>query len=220
MEIFLVILGLLFIITFIVLYFWSIIWGYKDAVLRGKNGFAVATLIALFAWPFGLLFWTIIRPEDIKTKEKPIEIKQSLSQPNKYISDFKEMPFLMKLLFILSLYSLITTLLNLIQMKPITFQYFNSGFPKNYPFIWYLYYLLFSMATIIVYFKRSYAVLKKYLYVSIGILVISLLNSVYSIVSFPAEQRVASIFVYTFTYIFGGLIFAYLLSQKKYFNKA
>lgn len=219
MESLFVISGALFIITLIVLYFWSIIWGYKDANSRGKNGFAVATIVALFAWPFGLLFWTIIRPEDKKNKEKTVEIKKSTSEHNKYVSDFKEMPFLVKLLLIVSLYSLVTTFLSFIQMKPITFEYFNSGFPKNYPLIWYLYYLLFDIVTIVVYFKRSYSVLTKYFYVSVGVLVIILLNSVYSVANLPSDQRVATTIVYALSYIFVGLILAYLLKQKKYFNK-
>lgn len=218
MESLLIILAGLFVVTLIVLYFWSIVWGYKDAISRGKNSFAVATLIALFAWPFGLLFWTIIRPENIKIKEQPAENKK-LSEPNKYILDFKEMPFLLKLFLLASLYSIIATLFDFIQMKPMTFEYFNSGFPKNYPFIWYLYFLLFNIVTIAVYFKRSYSVLKKYLYLSVGVLAISLLNSIFSVIKLPAEQRIATILVYSFTYIFGGLIIIYQLKQKKYFNK-
>lgn len=220
MESFLIIFGLLFVVTLIILYLWSIVWSFRDATLRGKNGFAVATLVALFAWPFGLLFWTIIRPEDIKTKEKPADTTKVPSEPNKYMSDFKEMPFLMKLLLIVSLYSLVTTLLDFIQMKPIAFEYFGSGFPKNYPFIWYLYLVLFNIFGIVVYFKRSYSVLKKYLYISLGVLAIAILNSIYFVLNLPAEQRMLTVIVYVFTYIFGGLIFFYLLNQKKYFNRA
>lgn len=218
MELLLIILAGLFVVTFIVLWFWSIIWGYKDAINKGKNGFAVAALIALFAWPFGLLFWTIIRPENIKIKEQPAETKK-LSKPNKYVSDFKEMPFLLKLFLIVSLYVIVVTLIDFIQMKPMTFEYFNSGFPKNYPFIWYLYYLLFNIATVVVYFKRSYSVLKKYLYASIGVLVIALLNSIFFVINLPVEQRMATTLVYSFTYIFGGLIIIYQLKQRKYFNR-
>lgn len=219
MESLLIILAGLFVVTFIVLWFWSIIWGYKDAIDRGKNGFAVATLIALFAWPFGLLFWTIIRPENIKIKEQSAETKKNLSEPNKYISDFKEIPFLLKLFLLVSLYSIIATLFDFVRMKPVTFEYFNSEFLKNYPFIWYLYSLLFNIATVVVYFKRSYSVLKKYLYVSVGVLVISLLNSIFSVIKLPAEQRMTTTLVYSFTYILGGLIILYQLKQKQYFNK-
>lgn len=220
MEFFLIIFGLVFVVTLLILYFWSIIWGFKDASLRGKNGFAVATLIALFAWPFGLLFWTIISPEGVKITEKPTETKKVSSEPNKYIVDFKAMPFLMKLLLIVSLYSLVTTLIDFIQMKPIAFEYFGSGFPKNYPFIWYLYLILFNIFGVVVYFKRSLSVLKKYLYISLGVLTISILNSIYFVLNLPTEQRILTVIVYVFTYAFGGLIFFYLFNQKKYFNKA
>lgn len=219
MESLIVIFGVLFVITLIVLYFWSIIWSFRDASIRGKNGFAVATLVALFAWPFGLLFWTIIRPENIKIREKPF-VTNKVTEPYKYMTDFKEMPFLLKILLLISIYSFITTLLNFIQMKPVTFEFFNSGFPKNFPAIWYLYYLLFDIAAIVVYFKRSYSVLKKYIYASLGVLVIGVLNSIYSVINLPTEQKFAATLLYVFIYIFFGLIFVYQLKQRKYFNQA
>lgn len=218
LESVLILLGLLFVITFIILYIWSIIWSFKDASRRGKNGFAVAVLVAFFAWPFGLLFWTIIRPESIKTQDKPSVTKEA-SEPNKYVRDFKEMPFLLKILLILSLYSLATTFFDFVNMKPIAFEYFNSGFPKNFPLAWYLYLLLFNIFTIVVYFKRSYSVLKKYLYITLGVLVVAIFNSIYSVINLPVEQRMMVAIVYAFTYVFGGLIFVYLLKQKKYFNR-
>ena len=51
-------LGLLFI-----LYLWSIVWAYNDAVKRGKPGWLVAVLVALLSWPVGLVVWLIFRPE-------------------------------------------------------------------------------------------------------------------------------------------------------------
>lgn len=140
-------------------------------------------------------------------------------QPNKYISDFKEMPFSMKLLLIADLYLLVTTFLGLVQMKPIAFEYFNSGFPKNYPLVWHSYSVLLYIATIVVYFKRSYSVLMKYLYVSIAILVISGLNSIYSVANLPSEQRMTMTITSAFIYIIAGLILVYLSKQKKYFNR-
>lgn len=133
--------------------------------------------------------------------------------------DFKEMPLVLKGLLIISLYSLLTTFTNFIQLKPITTEYFNSGFPKNYPLVWYLYYLAFDAVTIYVYFHRSYTILKKYLYVVIGILILSLANSVYFVINLTPDQKTPVIIVYVFTYIFAALIFLYLLKQKKYFNK-
>lgn len=218
MESYIVLFLGFFVLTLIVLYFWSIFWSFKDATIRGKNGFAVATLVALFAWPFGLLFWTIIRPENVKLKETTPKEKK-ITESNKYVSDFKEMPFLLKILLLITLYSLVTTALYFIQMKPVAFDYFNTGFPKNYPAVWYIYYLLFNIATIIVYFKRSYTVLKKYLYITLGFLVIAIFNSIYFIANLPAEQRLATTFVCLFTYFFGALIFVYQLNQKKYFNR-
>lgn len=47
----------------LVLYIWSIVWVYKDANRRNKPGLIIALLIALFAWPLGLVLWLIIRPD-------------------------------------------------------------------------------------------------------------------------------------------------------------
>ena len=207
-----------FVLTLTILYFWSIFWSFKDATARGKSGFAVATLVALFAWPFGLLYWTIIRPENVKLKET-VSDKKKFTETNKYVSDFKEMPLLLKILLLLTLYLLVTAILDFIQMKPVAFEYFNTGFPKNFTVIWYIYSLLFDIATIIVYFKRSYTILKKYLYISLGIVVVSIFNSIYFVANLPAEQRLATTLVYLFSYVFGALLFVYQLNQKKYFNK-
>lgn len=211
---------ILFFLTLSILYFWSIIWSFKDANRRGKSGFAVAALVALFAWPIGLLFWHIIRPENIKLEVKPTQVKKSIFTSNKVMSEYKKMPFLLKILLIISIGASISALLNLIKMKPVQFEYFGSGFPKNVPVVWYLYYLLFNIATILVYFKRSFSLLKKYLYFSIGVLFISALNSVYFVINLPQAQKMPTTFVYLFTYIFGGLIFWYLYKQRQYFNKA
>lgn len=219
MENILIFLGFVFCIAIIILYAWSIIWGYKDAVARGKNGLAVAVLIAIFSWPLGLLFWSIIRPDNLKTIEKISEDKKEKSKLfnlNEYIADFKEMPFLMKILFVFSLYFFISTFMDFVQMKSVTFEYFNSGFPKNYSFIWYLYLLLYNTMGIFIYLKRSYDLLKKYLSVYIGI---GIINSVGFISSLPSEQKMFSVIIYIFTFIFVGLICLYLLKQKRYFNK-
>lgn len=46
------------------LYVWSIIWAYRDAEARGKEGLLVAVLVALVAWPLGLLIWLFVRPDE------------------------------------------------------------------------------------------------------------------------------------------------------------
>ena len=44
------------------LYVWSIFWSYADGKARGKPGFLVAIIVALFSWPLGLLLWIVFRP--------------------------------------------------------------------------------------------------------------------------------------------------------------
>lgn len=151
-------------------------------------------------------------------KKKPLEEKGVL-KPKELMADFKAMPFLIKLLLIISLYSLVTTIQNLVQMKPIDFDYFNSGFPRNYPLVWYLYYLLLDVFTIVIFFKRSYSVLKKYVCFSIAILLIAFFNSIYSTANVLSEQRAVTTIIFGLTYAIVVLINLYLLKQKKYFNK-
>jgi len=66
--------------------------------------------------------------------------------------------------------------------------------------------------------SNMYRNLFTYIYISIGVLVIALLNSIYFVANFPNEQRLATTIVYVLTYFLGALIFVYFLGQKKYFN--
>lgn len=44
------------------LYVGSLVWAYRDAEVRDKNGPLVALLVAIAAWPLGLIVWAIARP--------------------------------------------------------------------------------------------------------------------------------------------------------------
>lgn len=61
------IFGLIFALVILVIYIWSIIWAYQDAEKRGKPGWLVAIIVALLAWPLGLLVWLLVRPNDRTT---------------------------------------------------------------------------------------------------------------------------------------------------------
>lgn len=61
-------IGLVIALVILVLYIWSIFWSYKDAERRRRPGLLVALLVALAAWPLGLIIWLIIRPSEF---EKP-----------------------------------------------------------------------------------------------------------------------------------------------------
>ncbi|WP_114782421.1 hypothetical protein [Botryobacter ruber] len=56
------ILGLILGLIGLILYFWSIIWAYKDAERRRRSGILIALLVAFVAWPLGLIIWLLIRP--------------------------------------------------------------------------------------------------------------------------------------------------------------
>ncbi|MEJ8800511.1 hypothetical protein [Pontibacter sp. H249] len=61
------IFGIIVGLIVLVIYIWSIIWSYKDAERRGKPGLLVAIIVALLAWPLGLLVWLLVRPNDRST---------------------------------------------------------------------------------------------------------------------------------------------------------
>ena len=46
----------------VALYVASIVWAYRDAERRGKSGPLVALLVALIAWPLGVVVWLLVRP--------------------------------------------------------------------------------------------------------------------------------------------------------------
>lgn len=56
------VLGIIFFLGFIALYFWSVFFTYRDAKSRGKPAIIIALLVAFVAWPLGFLIWMIARP--------------------------------------------------------------------------------------------------------------------------------------------------------------
>ncbi|NDK55836.1 hypothetical protein [Pontibacter fetidus] len=54
--------GLILGLAMFILYCWSVVWAYKDAQRRNKPGWLVAIMVALLAWPIGLVVWLIFRP--------------------------------------------------------------------------------------------------------------------------------------------------------------
>ena len=49
-------------VAFLACYISSLRWVMSDAAARGKDGITTAILIGLFAWPFGILLWIVLRP--------------------------------------------------------------------------------------------------------------------------------------------------------------
>lgn len=56
-----VISGLVLLVMF-GLYIASLVWLYRDANRRNSNGLVITILVAVFAWPIGLLIWLLARP--------------------------------------------------------------------------------------------------------------------------------------------------------------
>lgn len=133
-------------------------------------------------------------------------------------ADFKQMPLILKVLLILGTYSMTGNILDMIALKPVAFSYFGTGFPKNLPLVWYGFNFLLNFATIAVWFKRSYTWLKTYTFVSLGLIVLAVLNSIYMLNSLPENQRMITIGMYFVTYLIGVVILVYVFRQKQYFN--
>ena len=134
--------------------------------------------------------------------------------------NFKEMPLFLKILFIISAYSFIMSIVSLLRMEPIAVSYFGTGFPKDYPFIWYLFNVIVGGFGIYVYLNRSYSLLYKYVVFGIIMVIISLLNVFTSIGNeLKSEQIIAYVLIYGIVILITVLIMSYLLRQKKYFNK-
>jgi len=56
------ILWKMFALASLVLYPLSLIWAYRDAEKRGRNGLLLVILIAI-TWIIGLFVWLVVRPE-------------------------------------------------------------------------------------------------------------------------------------------------------------
>lgn len=54
--------GIIIGVVTLVIYFWSIVWTYRDAERRGRPGWLVALLVAIISWPLSLFVWLLIRP--------------------------------------------------------------------------------------------------------------------------------------------------------------
>ena len=132
------------------------------------------------------------------------------------------MPLLLKILFVVSIYSFIMSVISLIGMKGVDFSYFGSEFPRSYPFIWNVYNILMGGFGVYVFMRRSYSLLVNYTIVGAVLLVLSLINSFYYASSLSGQTQIiyAATAVYGVTYLFAVLIMIYFLRQKKYFNKA
>jgi hypothetical protein len=45
------------------LFIWSLVWVYRDAEARGKDGWLALVVVFFLNWPFSLLLWMLFRPD-------------------------------------------------------------------------------------------------------------------------------------------------------------
>ena len=51
---------------------YSLVWVYRDARRRGKNGIIVIALILLTGWPGSFLWWLWLRPPLLREETRPL----------------------------------------------------------------------------------------------------------------------------------------------------
>lgn len=67
-EVLIALLVLPFALAILGLFVWSLVWVYRDAEVRGKEGWLALLVVLFMNWPFSLLIWMLFRP-DIKEKK-------------------------------------------------------------------------------------------------------------------------------------------------------
>ena len=67
-EAFIALLVVPFALAILGLLIWSLVWVYRDAEVRGKEGWLALLVVFFMNWPFSLLIWMLFRP-DIKEKK-------------------------------------------------------------------------------------------------------------------------------------------------------
>jgi hypothetical protein len=153
-------------------------------------------------------------------KKKEISKTDNLADISKQkIKDaWQAMPRLMKVLAALNIYSLILSIINLLGRVPISFSYFDTPFPKNFPGIWYLYQISFIIWNLAVFVWRSRKELMRYIWVTIIIMTIGVANSVYFIIRLPQSEIGIAILINLVSLIVPVLVIIYLIRQKTFFS--
>ncbi|NCN06737.1 MAG: hypothetical protein GW946_02730 [Candidatus Pacebacteria bacterium] len=139
--------------------------------------------------------------------------------------NFLAMSWLLKVLFVLNIYSFVTSILALynIQQKEVVLSYFGSGFPQNLPSLWHIYSILFAFFGVYVFMNRSRSLLVKYTIFSAVTWAVALANQLYSVGDMLNQPNALSpTFYYSFyivLYAVTSLLIIYPLTQKKYFHQ-
>ncbi|MBP7774740.1 hypothetical protein KA078_03035 [Candidatus Woesebacteria bacterium] len=136
------------------------------------------------------------------------------------LKNFKEMPSLLRIFFIVETMTIISGLIALITQQPVDFTYFGSQFPKNMPAVWQLFNVFIALFGLYVTLKRSYSLLLKYMIIRGSILIVAALNSVYLLAQVTKQTEVVgNSIAYVLILGISVAIIFYYLTQKKYFNK-
>lgn len=152
------------------------------------------------------------------TKKHTARIHSSASPIRTYADAVKEMPSFLKLLFALSVYSIFVSLYNIGVGAPVDFSYFGTTFPRSIPFVWHAISILLNLSAIIVYLKRSYSWLIVYLNITVGILIVTAVNSTLIVNTLPQNQQLLALITTLTSFGVGIALYYYQLAQRKYFR--
>lgn len=129
------------------------------------------------------------------------------------------MPLVLKLIYLYAVYVTYVSVVIVIQNKPVNFELFNSGFPRNYPILWNLFNAFMMFVELYVLMNRSYSMMSKYVYFAFTLYVILLVNGILSTWSVGSRELLLNILVFGLVFVINGFIILYPLKQTKYYNQ-
>lgn len=128
------------------------------------------------------------------------------------------MPAGIRILSFLSFIALASYVFDILTAKPLTFDFFGTGIPKNVPLLWYTYSFAFAFFWLGIVWKKSRRGWQIYLAWSAVAMIVNILNQFLYVNPKYSEYPFVTWF-FLGIYLIGGLIFYYIYKQKNYFNK-
>ncbi len=130
--------------------------------------------------------------------------------------NFKVMPVLLKVIFVIHTSKVGVWLLALITQKSIQ----GATFAQMYPMPWSLLSIFMSLAGLYVFLRRSHSLLVKYAILGAILLAVSLFINVYSLqLTFSNQVHIGFLYYRVFKILLAFFVVLYPLTQKKYFNQ-
>ncbi len=139
---------------------------------------------------------------------------------NELFDNFKAMPPLLKLVFVVHLFTLGRIISNLTKSSEIIHNYFSTGFPRNLPGVYFGISLLFQAVSIFILLKRSSSLLLVYILLSTIGIIVTAFNSYNIYYMLQANTKDAFLTISTISIVLQLLVVFYIYNQKEYFSKS